>query len=176
MHVIDDLAEGSGAGASGSVRVLVVEDDRVERLRLETLLGQAGFEAACAATLIEARVLMRARRFDAAVIDVGLPDGSGLTLVPDLINGEPPCACVVLTGTHDYGVVRKAVQLGVTQFLRKPASPHRVRQALHMALQRSRTLRNWLDAESGDPDLALHDPVTAPQRDAGDSTSTGSTS
>lgn len=143
MRVIDDLGEAKESETP--VRVLVLEDDRVEQTKLARMLELAKMEPICAGSLISARAALAEQEFDAAVIDVQLPDGSGLTMVPMLHGGERPCACVVLTGSDDHGVVRQAVELGVTQFLRKPASPHRVRQALSMALHRSRTMRSWLD-------------------------------
>ncbi len=142
MHLIDDLDDGQSSASR--VCVLVVEDDAVSRAKLEALGAQLGVETVGVASLIDARVAMRERGFDAAVIDVGLPDGSGLSLVPDLLGAQPPCACVVLTGSDDYGVVQRAVRLGVTQFLRKPAGVHQIRQALAMAFHRSRMLRGWL--------------------------------
>jgi DNA-binding NarL/FixJ family response regulator len=148
MRVIDDLADPSEAQGSPCVKVLVLEDDSVAAAKLTALLDQAGMVPLRAGSLIEARALLDEHDFDAAVIDVGLPDGSGLSLVPLLQTAERSTACVVLTSAEDHGVVRRAVELGVTQFLRKPATVQQIRQALGMALHRSRVVRGWLDKPS----------------------------
>lgn len=127
------------------MKVLVLEDDVVAAAKLEALLEQAGMSSVRAGSLIDARALLDEHEFDAAVIDVNLPDGSGLSLVPLLHTPERSTACVVLTSASDHGVVRKAVELGVTQFLRKPATVQQIRQALGMALHRSKMVRGWLD-------------------------------
>lgn len=145
MRVIDDLADPKDAPDSPRVTVLVLEDDSVAAAKLTALLQQASMVPVTAASLIEARALLDEHRFDAAVIDVNLPDGSGLSLVPLLQAAEHSAACVVLTSAEDHGVVRQAVELGVTQFLRKPATVQQIRQALGMALTRSRMVRGWLD-------------------------------
>ncbi len=147
MRVIDDLADPSEALGAPSVKVLVLEDDSVAAAKLTALLVQAEMVPVTAATLIEARAVLDEHEFDAAVIDVNLPDGSGLSLVPLLQDAEHSTACVVLTSTEDHGVVRQAVELGVTQFLRKPATVQQIRQALGMALHRSKVVRGWLDKQ-----------------------------
>jgi DNA-binding NarL/FixJ family response regulator len=145
MRVIDDLADPRDTQEDSCVKVLVLEDDSVAAAKLTALLEQASMIPLCASSLIEARALLDEHEFDAAVIDVNLPDGSGLALVPLLQAAELATACVVLTSTNDHGIVRRAVELGVTQFLRKPASVQQIRQALGMALHRSRMIRAWLD-------------------------------
>ena len=145
MRVIDDLADPQDAQGDPCVKVLVLEDDSVAAAKLTAMLEQASMVPIRAGSLIEARALLDEHDFHAAVIDVNLPDGSGLSMVPLLQAAEQATACVVLTSTSDIGVVRKAVELGVTQFLRKPASVQQIRQALGMALHRSRMIRGWLD-------------------------------
>jgi len=144
MRVIDDLSDDESD--EPRLRVLVVEDDPVAIAKLRAVLLHAGVNIVTAASLVDAHTIIADgdEPFDAALIDVNLPDGDGLTIVPRLHRSEPPCACVILTGDHDAGVVRKAVELGVTQFLRKPATANQVRQAIGMAVHRSRTFRSWL--------------------------------
>jgi DNA-binding NarL/FixJ family response regulator len=145
MRVIDDLADPKDAQEAPRVKVLVLEDDSVAAAKLTALLEQSSMQPVSAASLIEARALLDEHHFDAAVIDVNLPDGSGLSLVPLLQDARHSTACVVLTSAEDHGVVRQAIELGVTQFLRKPATVQQIRQALGMALTRSRMVRAWLD-------------------------------
>ena len=59
------------------MRVLVVEDDTILSNGLAVGLGMSGFSVEIAGTCDEARAGLRAGGFDAAVLDLMLPDGSG---------------------------------------------------------------------------------------------------
>ena len=63
-------------------RVLLVEDDSRLRWCLAAYLARRGLEVTEAGSLAEARAHLAGAAFDAAVLDVGLPDGDGLELLP----------------------------------------------------------------------------------------------
>lgn len=65
-------------------RVLVVEDEVVNQLVVRRLLAQMGASALMAGTLAEAQALLQHTSFDAALIDLHLPDGSGADLIAAL--------------------------------------------------------------------------------------------
>lgn len=69
--------------------VLIVEDELALREPLEHLLKLRGYDVMCAAGATEARVLLRDRRPDAAIVDLKLPDGSGRDVVTDMPAGMP---------------------------------------------------------------------------------------
>jgi DNA-binding NarL/FixJ family response regulator len=101
--------------------LVIVDDDpsfrRVARALLASrfrLVGEAG-------TLAEAREVIAARRPDAVLVDVNLPDGSGLELGAALAPGsEPPM--VVLTSSDDLaGAEDEVVRRGARGFLTKDA-------------------------------------------------------
>ena len=71
----------------------------VERLRRE------GFDVAWATTVEEARLEIGARRFDLALMDVGLPDGSGFDVASLLRKSQPGTAIIFLTA---YGSPERA--------------------------------------------------------------------
>ena len=72
---------------TGTVRILLVEDDAQFREAFVRAVGQAlaserlEVDFVEAGSLAEARARLREGRLDAALIDVGLPDGDGLDLV-----------------------------------------------------------------------------------------------
>lgn len=63
-------------------RLLVVEDDRSIAVGLEYSLGQEGFSVTLCAGVADALEALKAARFDLAVLDLSLPDGSGLRRLP----------------------------------------------------------------------------------------------
>ncbi len=94
-------------------RVLIVEDEaRLRRYLAMSLIG-AGIEVEQAGSLEEAQSLLARRRFDAVVLDVGLPDGDGLSLLAC----SPVDRALVITANPDAG---RFESLGVLHHLTKP--------------------------------------------------------
>ncbi len=94
-------------------RVLIVEDEVGLRSCLATYLETRGVEVAEAGSLAEAERLLDHRAFDAVVLDVGLPDGDGLTL----LERSPAERSLIITANPD--LVRFA-RCGVVHHLAKP--------------------------------------------------------
>jgi DNA-binding NtrC family response regulator len=59
------------------------------------------------------------RPFDVVLLDKGLPDGSGISLIPLLRQRNPRVAMIVLTGDADYTPVREALAAGADDYLVK---------------------------------------------------------
>ena len=82
--------------------VLVLDDETGVRTTMARVLGRYGYDAVTAATLDEARTLLRSRSIQALILDVRLSEaGSGLDLLTT-IRGEPAFAkapVLVFTGT-----------------------------------------------------------------------------
>jgi DNA-binding response OmpR family regulator len=77
--------------------VLIVDDSAMVRLACEAILEDFGFEVSGVDSLAKARPAIE-RRYDVVVLDLNLPDGRGIDLVPDLRARHPTTAIVVLTG------------------------------------------------------------------------------
>lgn len=120
------------------MRVLIVEDIAETRRWLEEIVAGV-FPAAeidTADTLRRARGLLE-RGHDLALIDLGLPDGSGLDLLWQIRDAETPTICVVTTVMGDDASVVGALSAGAQGYLLKenPAHllAHQLRQ-IHMGL------------------------------------------
>ncbi len=77
---------------------------------------------ASAGTLAEARTLAAEIHADVVVLDLHLPDGSGLSLIPFLTSGHQPRAVIVLTLAEDHRLVSRALLAGASGYLVKGAS------------------------------------------------------
>ncbi len=102
-------------------RVLIVEDERVFAKAVQKRLGRAGYASEIAFDLASARRMFTANQPDLILLDMRLPDGSGLDFLAD-INAGPGADCVVLAMSA-YGEVDDAVsamKLGATDYLKKP--------------------------------------------------------
>ena len=104
--------------------VLIVEDDREVRDELALAVRMAeGFSLSAAMgsmrEVLEA--LARGLSFDAALVDLGLPDGSGLAVLPALRRAQPRAALLVLTIFDDERSVIGAIRAGADGYLLKDA-------------------------------------------------------
>ncbi|NVJ20527.1 MULTISPECIES: response regulator transcription factor [Myxococcus] len=100
--------------------VLVIDDDEPYRERLVKAFGRKGFAAHGAGSAKEALERARVLRPGYAVIDLRLPDGSGLDLVRELKALDSRTTMVVLTGYGSIATAVEAVRRGATHYLAKP--------------------------------------------------------
>ena len=100
--------------------MLIVDDSASVRSRVAALLRDAGLDVVGeAATAAQARRLARSLHPDVIVLDLALPDGSGMELLPLLKADEPATAIAVLTGTAMESVRRRCLELGADWFFDK---------------------------------------------------------
>lgn len=103
-------------------RVLLVEDNPGDARLVELLLsevGSAAFEISHSDTLGEALELLKAEEFDVALVDLSLPDASGLDSVKAMQGAVPYLPVVVLSGTADEEVAVEAISGGAEDYLVK---------------------------------------------------------
>lgn len=110
--------------------LLLVEDDSIFRSTLARALGHRGFTVQEAGSVAEARALAHVTPPATAVLDLRLPDGSGLRLLEELRRLSPGIRAVILTGWGSIATAMEAVRLGAVDFLAKPVDADRVAQAL----------------------------------------------
>jgi two-component system response regulator AtoC len=120
--------------------VLIVEDDANLRTALGALVAREGAVARDAATLEQARARLAEAAFDAVLVDLTLPDGSGLDLLgaPDA-KGAPEYVVVTGDGTAETAV--QALRRGALDYLTKPVDRSRLRSVLANA-RRTRGLKH----------------------------------
>ncbi len=117
-------------------RVLVVDDEPGFRISLSEVLRLEGYTAVGASTCQEALVQLARDSVDLLFLDVNLPDGSGLDLLP-----RPAPPVVVVTGEPSLSLADEALSLGARDFLAKPIDRLRVRMTL-ASLARELRLRD----------------------------------
>ena len=102
-------------------RVMIVEDHADFRDLMEDLLGrQPDIELlAQAGSLAEARARAARLELDVAVLDLGLPDGSGADLIADLRRDGNEVRVLVLSASLDPGGIEKARSAGADEILDK---------------------------------------------------------
>jgi CheY-like chemotaxis protein len=125
----DEHGDGAERGSQNRrVRILHVDDDELNRALVRTALARSTEPLLHTARLIEAADLARARavlaecRVDVVLLDMRLPDGSGLTLAAEITQAgqrEPPIL-VALTGAVEPQQRGAALAAGCAAVLSKP--------------------------------------------------------
>ena len=130
------------------IRTLVVDDDfRVGQIHSDYVRRIAGFEVVGeAANVAEALAAVTTLRPDLLLLDVFLPDGSGLDVLRRLSQnlGDSRPDALMITADHDISSVRAAMKLGAVGYLVKPFGSADLAERLHAYRQ----LRARVDALS----------------------------
>ena len=112
------MSDGSG--------ILVVDDDEAFRLRLVRAFRDRGHSAEAAGDSESALALARTFRPGRAVVDLRMPDKSGLEVVHDLAELLPGIQCLMLTGYGSIATATEAIRLGALDYLTKPADADQI--------------------------------------------------
>ncbi len=124
-----------GADAEPAL-VLLVDDHPVVRRGLAAMLNGVPWVGRLieAGTVVEALRLGVLDKPDAAIIDLGLPDGDGVSLIRRLRHAVPDCLVLVLTMTQDDATVQACLAAGATGYLLKESAPDALLPALRTVL------------------------------------------
>ena len=114
--------------------MLVVEDEANQRLFLSEVITLLGYECDCAPSCKEGRELFQPGRFSCALIDIGLPDGSGTELIEEFVRKDQNCVNVVLTGDHSADSVIDTLRAGAFDYLTKPVDLATLRASIARAI------------------------------------------
>jgi DNA-binding NarL/FixJ family response regulator len=115
-----------------TIRVAVVDDHAIVRAGLRLVLeADPDFEIVGEAeTAAAALDLVRRERPDVALIDINLPDDSGLRVAAEITSTDPSVRLLILSVHDDPEIVRESVRLGAHGYLRKDTTPADLRAAI----------------------------------------------
>jgi DNA-binding response OmpR family regulator len=104
----------------GPMRLLIVEDSEELSELLAKGLQKAGYDSDVLQTLADARIAIAGTRYAAVILDLGLPDGDGLTLLRELRQRKDPVPILVLTARSGIGDRVGGLRAGADDYLVKP--------------------------------------------------------
>src|SRR5262245_57731549 len=102
-------------------RVLILDDEENVGRSLRLILEREGFAVSVCRSVAEFRACADAQRADAYLLDVRLPDGSGIEVLKNL-----PAPAIMISGHGTIADAVEAVRAGAFDFLEKPLSRDRV--------------------------------------------------
>ena len=128
----------AGGPSAAKPHVLLVEDSALVREAMQLLFEETGHRVTLAGSIAEAVAACNAERPAIMLLDLSLPDGSGLDALPLLrASGHLPPIVVALTGHDDPAIVRRCLDAGCREVLLKPVP----------ARELLAKVRDWLSEE-----------------------------
>jgi two-component system OmpR family response regulator len=119
------------------VRVLVVEDETLLSQQLAVALGQAGYAVDCAADGERADFLGQTERYDAVVLDLGLPRIDGLTVLRRWRDAGLSMPVLVLTARGSWHEKVQGIDSGADDYVAKPFRMEEVLARLRALIRRA---------------------------------------
>jgi two-component system phosphate regulon response regulator OmpR len=116
--------------------VLVVDDDRRIRELIQSFLSANGIRVSAAASAAEARERMRGLAFDLAVVDVMMPNESGLELTRKLRDENSEMPILILSALADPEDRIRGLSAGSDDYLSKPFDPRELLLRIRSILKR----------------------------------------
>lgn len=117
-----------------TLRVLVVEDDREIRSMMQSSLAVEGFAVQTAVSVSEANALLQHDLPDILVLDLGLPDGDGITLV-QAVRKRHNLPILVVSARHQEAQKILLLDAGADDYLTKPFSVGELLARIRVALR-----------------------------------------
>ncbi len=128
-------------------KILIIDDDLdlLETLRL--LLSAENYEVFTSASGKEAEALLDTHRFASILIDIYLPDFDGLEFIARTQRKDIHTPFIVITGSSEIEKARKAIKIGVFDYLLKPIKNRQLIQVVHNAVMHNLLLEERKNLE-----------------------------
>ncbi len=104
------------------MKALIVDDEKEICMLLAYQLGKLGITSSKAHTISDGLESFDPQEHELVFLDINLPDGNGLDIIPMLKTKSPNIKIIVISAYDTKDEHRKAYELGIFQFLGKPFS------------------------------------------------------
>jgi two-component system NtrC family response regulator len=133
---------------SSEFLILIIDDNEIFCDMLSKLVQKMGMRAACELTLEKGLEAAGREAFDVILLDVNLPDGCGLDIIPNLREGSDPPEIIIITGYgHEEGA-EIAIKNHAWDYISKDASLQNLRLSLMRAVQYRQQKRSAASAHT----------------------------
>ncbi len=116
-------------------RMLIIDDDVEACETIESLITRQSHSCDMAHTIKNGITLIKNGEYDVVFLDVNLPDGNGLDLLPDIMAVPEAPEVIILTGQGDPDGAELAIKGGVWDYILKPSSVREIALTLNRALK-----------------------------------------
>lgn len=115
---------------SEPLSILLVDDHEDTNRSMMLLLRRRGYQVKTAVDIAQAVEMFAQETFDVLVSDMGLPDGSGLDLLPKLAHNPPRYGGIVVSGYATDEDVERSRAAGYKEHLSKPVDVSQLDDAI----------------------------------------------
>lgn len=144
------------------MRLLLVEDDELLAQGLVVSLKKQGYAVEHASTQQQAEQFIAATEFALVVLDLGLPDGDGLSVLKTLKRKQQQTAVIILTARNSLDDKVAGLDLGADDYLAKPFEPEELFARLRVIGRRfTQQTSSTLSCQQVTLDVASHEVVAA---------------
>ena len=123
-------------------RILIIDDEDGIQKGCRRVLAEHGFHLEAAFTIKEGLQKIQDSRFDLVLLDVMLPDGKGIDIIPRLHERDPDLVCVVMTGYATVELAVQAMKAGAYNFITKPFSADLLLLTVNQGLEKRQLSRD----------------------------------
>lgn len=114
--------------------VLIVDDDPDISKMLRRFFETSGYAVITAETGAKAVQAATGQAVSVVLLDLGLPDDSGLAVLNKIKQAKPGLPIIMVTGDNDEEVAQKAVELGAWDYVTKPIDLEFLRNIVRLSL------------------------------------------
>lgn len=115
--------------------VLIIDDDQGMTFTLSQMVSRKGHDATCAYNIKEGLKAVSSENFDVVFLDVQLPDGNGLELLPKIVATASRPEVIIITGRGNPDGAELAIKNGAWDYIEKPSTIQEMTLPFVRALQ-----------------------------------------
>ncbi|MGD2118145.1 MAG: sigma-54 dependent transcriptional regulator [Chromatiales bacterium] len=119
-------------------KILIVEDDVHLGQMLTLHFEDEGFKVQQVPSCEKARDALQHSEYDLVLLDQQLPDGTGIELLPQILQQDSRLPVIMMTGHHDLELAIQAIKQGAADFIHKPVKTVDLQAAVDKALESRR--------------------------------------
>ncbi|MEQ8254004.1 MAG: sigma-54 dependent transcriptional regulator [Smithellaceae bacterium] len=123
-------------------KVLIIDDNEFYAEALSEMIGSFGHNVVCAGTAEDGLKSARSSSFDVVFLDIHLPDGNGLVLLPKIHATPSAPEVIIITGFGNPDAAELAIKNGAWDFIEKPLEKKLIELPLIRALQYREAKKN----------------------------------
>jgi len=129
-------------------KILVVDDEKRIRDSCHTVLTVEGYAVACAESGSQGLQMINEEHFDIILLDLMMPQMSGLDVLPGIKADHPDTVVIVITGYSTIEHSIEAMKAGAFDFIPKPFSPKKLKVVVSKAIEHMRALKDIAEEKS----------------------------
>ena len=118
--------------------ILIVDDEPGIRIGCRRALEPAGYSVEEAGSFKQGQEKLASAMFDLVLLDVMLPDGRGIDLLPDIVAKDPEIVTIIVTGYATVEMAVNAIKHGAYDFISKPFTSDLLLLTVQQGLEKRR--------------------------------------